>query len=242
QNGRRDREGPPGQRREAAGSVQQQQAQVGVQQRPLDDNRPGDAQSRNELPQIQGPNRRWDRDQNGRRDWDGPSGQRREAAGAVQPQTGAQQNPRTDYRSGQPQFRGQDRREIARPGDRNEDRNYAGRNSTGPDRREMARPERRNGTAQERGNFSRQERPGFSAPPQAQAVPQVQSIPRPQASAPMRQAHPAAPQARQPQAASPARAQTDRGGTIQRASPQARGGERGGQRLGDGNNFRPQMR
>ena len=197
----------------------------------------GNAQSRNELPQIQGPNRRWDRDQTQGAEHSRPYRQQRsnEAPGgqpppmAVVPQgSPPRQNGRADR-----EWADRGRRTDGSPTNttpmqpqRSDTTSQRAPDPQWQQRREAARAERRNDSEQRQGQPQ--------TPSQRPAAPQ--------ASAPMRQAQPSAPQMRQPQAAPPMRAQTDRGGTIQRPSPQARGGERGGQRQGDGNNFRPQMR
>jgi hypothetical protein len=198
------------------------------------------AQTRNDLPPIQGPNRRWDSERDQTRQggermrssqqqrWNAAPGGQPPPMAAVPQGSQPMQNRRAD-------------REWADRGQRSD----GSPTNTAP-----MRAQRRDATSQrapeaqwqQRRETARAERRDHSV--QRQARPQMPS-PRPaapQASVPMRQAQPAAPQVRQPQAASRARAQTDRGGTIQRPSPQARGGERGGQRQGDGNNFRPQMR
>jgi hypothetical protein len=187
--------------------------------------RPDTVQSHNELPQIQGPNRRWHRDPNGSRERGGPSNQGRETAAAPrqQAQAGVQPRPGEGRRPDPPQFGNQQRRDVVEPDGRqavrpnNRDdvnRNNTGRLDTMPDRREMARPQRRDAASQDRGNFSRQQRPDFNARPQGQAAPQVQAMPRPQA--PQVQAMP------RPQATPRTQAMPQRTPEARAAAPQSR--------------------
>ena len=139
--------------------------------------RPDTVQSHNELPQIQGPNRRWHRDPNGNLERGGSSNQGRETAAAPrqQPQAGVQPRPGEGNRPDRPQSGNQQRRDVVepdgrqvvRPNDRDDaNRNNAntGRLNTMPDRRETtAAPQQQPqaGVQQRPGEGSRPDRPQF---------------------------------------------------------------------------------
>lgn len=184
--------------------------------------RTGNAQSRNELPQIQGQNRRWDREQqNGRRERNDPRGQWRDADRDTprQPQAGVQQRPRDENRAGQPpQSADRDGRDAAGSVGRQTVR-PDNRNNAGPDRREMARPERRNAVPQDRAEMRNRRDSGARAQgpvPQVQALPRTQSIPRPQS--PQVQVMPRPQAVPRPQA-TPQRMPETRAATPQQARP-----------------------
>lgn len=207
---------------------------------------PDRAQSRNDLPPIQAPNRRWDRGQDGQRDRNGPPGQRRNAdrGPQLQPQAGVAPRPRDDdNRPGQQphQLGRQDRPNAIEPGRRAVRPDDRG--NVMPDRRETARPERRDTMPQDRGEtrerreFSRQERRDFGGRPQNQTLPQAQSMPRPQAM-PQR-----APDARAAVPQSQPRAERNGEGRSARPEGRQRGDGGGGRReFGGGGNFRPEAR
>lgn len=215
--------------------------------------RPGNAQSRNEPPQIQGQNRRWDRDQqNGRRERDDSQRQWRDAGRDTRqlPQAGAQQRPRAENRAGQPpQVGDRDARDASGSIGRQTVR-PDNRNNVTQDRRETARPEWRNASPQDRADMrnrrdiSRQERQDSRAQgpaPQAQAVPRTQSIPRPQSPQVQAMPRPQAMPQRMPEtrAATPqARPRIER--NMEGRSARSEGRQRSGG--GGGGGVRPEAR
>jgi hypothetical protein len=182
-------------------------------------------QSGAELPRIQGPSRRWERDQDGRRvDRERLARQQRRDVNPGGPRPPVAARPQGSPQAQHPR---QDR----------DWRNRERRESTPQRVPDAQRQQFRNDARQEPRNQSGQRQARQQMPRAAPPAPP----PAPRASAPARQVPRAAPQVRQ-QRAAPPRAQNNRGGSIRQPSPQARGGERGGIRRGDGNNFRPQMR